>query len=267
MIINKKTFAGYFQGIWASRYFWTHLALSDLRARFRRSKLGILWAILNPLLLTLLLSFVMGTLFHHSIGSYAPYVFSGIIIWTLIVDSGVQGCHSLIVAEGYIKQFSHPAIIYPLRTVLINMFMFGFGFMGLFIWVLLWRPSNLNISLISLIPTFILYFLAAWPLAIITGFINSQFRDFVQVLVLVFQALWYTSPVFISAETFVNAHLGFLVHYNPIYHVLNLVRAPMLYGRMPTLIDYSAIIIVAMIFWIVAIIRIKHYEDNIIFAL
>ena len=75
----------YIKGIWESRYFWTHLAFADLMARWRYSFFGILWSIIQPLGMTLLLSFVFSRVFNIDINRYAPYIFSGIIIWECIL--------------------------------------------------------------------------------------------------------------------------------------------------------------------------------------
>jgi peptidoglycan/LPS O-acetylase OafA/YrhL len=73
----------YARRIWATRYFWTHLVAADLRAKYRRSSLGLLWAIIHPLALTGLLSLVMSRVFGSPIVEYAPFIFSGLILWNL----------------------------------------------------------------------------------------------------------------------------------------------------------------------------------------
>jgi len=265
--MNISNINQYLNRIWSSRYFWTHLALSDLRTKFRRSKLGIVWALLIPLFLTLLLSFVMGGIFRHPIGTYAPYVFSGIIMWNFIVDSSVGGCTALINAEGYMKQFNHPTAIYSLRNVLFNFILFCLGLIGLILWIAIWKISNLNLSLFSFLITFPIYFMLAWSISICTAFLNVKFRDFSQMIILIFQALWYGSPVFISQDIFIKAHLEYLVYYNPIAHLLNLLRQPMLYGQFPHLVDYYYSIGVTLVFMVLAFIYITRNEKQIIFAL
>ena len=77
----------YINDLFDARYFWGHLALADLRSKYRRSHIGILWAMLQPLAFTLLLSFVMGRIFKTPVLDYIPYVFSGLIIWEFITAS------------------------------------------------------------------------------------------------------------------------------------------------------------------------------------
>ena len=98
----------YFRGIWDSRYFWLHLAKAELKYKFRRSRLGLLWTMINPLILMLMITVIFGNLFDIPMLDFAPYVFSGIIIWQFLLGAAMSGCSSLLVSEAYIKQFLHP---------------------------------------------------------------------------------------------------------------------------------------------------------------
>jgi lipopolysaccharide transport system permease protein len=257
----------YMQRIYACRYFWFHLALSDLRNRFRRSKLGLLWAVLNPLLLTMMISFVMSALFNRGLNEYALYVFSGLIVWSFILQSGTSGCAAIISAESYMHQFNHPVIIYSLRVVLVNLMLFALSFIGLVFWVIFYHYQYLNWSLLSLIPTLILYLLIGWALATITAFINTKFRDFSQLLGLIFQAIWYMSPVFIAQSILVKIHDGILIYYNPVYYMLNLIRDPFLHGKLPTLQDYYVTAIVTVLLWFYDCYLLFTREREIIFMI
>lgn len=257
----------YFQKIWQARYFWLHLTASEVRAKFRRSTLGTAWSILQPLMMTLLLSFVMGSFFHMPMTEYAPYVFSGLIIWEFIVGSTVAGSNSFINAEGYIKQFNHPLAIYPLRNVLAALINFLFAFVGLLIWVAFWKPSNFGWPLFTLLFSFPLFIFTAWPLALIAAFITTKFRDFSQLIIIILQAIWYTSPVFFEPKLFKAAGIGFLVDYNPIYHFLNLIRAPVLYAQCPIINDFAYTLGFAAILWLCALYKISREERKLIFYL
>ncbi len=117
----------YVKAVWASRYFWIHLSKSELRSRFRYSRLGIMWALLQPFLLTALLTLVFGTLFGRDIRVIAPFIFSGIIVWEYLNSCVMGGSFSLIAAEPYIRQRKLPYAIYPLRMVLTSFVLFLLG--------------------------------------------------------------------------------------------------------------------------------------------
>jgi len=255
----------YLKRIWKTRYFWLHLALADLRAKYRRSMLGLGWSILQPLALTLLLSFVMGNFFHIDIRDYAPYIFSGLIIWEFIVSTAVSGCMAFINSGSYIKQFSHPLVIYSLRGVLASLVNLALAFVGLVLWVLFTKPENFGFSWLSLILAFPLLLMVSWPLSTVCAFIGTQFRDFSQLVTIILQAVWYASPVFFEASMFRSTHIGFLVDYNPVYHILNLFRAPMLHGQFPDINNYLFTIAFSAILMLLSLYLIQRNEQTVIF--
>jgi lipopolysaccharide transport system permease protein len=75
----------YLQKIWSARYFWLHLARAELKYKFRRSKLGLLWTMINPLILSLIMAFIFSNLLKVSIRDFIPYVFSGLLVWEFLM--------------------------------------------------------------------------------------------------------------------------------------------------------------------------------------
>ncbi|MNW44200.1 Teichoic acid translocation permease protein TagG [compost metagenome] len=254
MIFGGKTLKVYIQKIYQTRFFWSHLVRAELKNKFRRSKLGILWTFMNPLLLTALMSTVFGVVFKMPFTDYAPYVLSGLIVWDLISTSFIGGGYSILTAEQYIRQFNHPLLIYTLRSSLVSTFTFLIAIASLAAWVLFMNPENLILGVITLPLTTLLYFFLSWAVTTIAGFLNVKYRDYPQVMALVIQAIWYVSPVFFKKEMFTSSPaLETAFYLNPITHILNLIRNPFLYGSMPTSSDYiftiATILILALVAW------------------
>ncbi len=99
-----------------------------------------------------------------------------------------------------------------------------------------------------------------WPIAIICSFFHTKFRDFQQVMVLVMQSLYYISAVFILPEDYRKQKIGFLMDYNPIVHILNLIRAPLLDGQFPSMVDYGSYTLGASTAVLYAFRRIKDLD-------
>lgn len=258
----------YWKKIYKTRYFWSHLARCELKARFRRSKLGLLWTVLQPLFLTMIMALVFSTIFKQPLGEYAVYILSGIVVWNLISASIVTGGNSILSAEQYIRQFNHPVTIYCLRSAVLNIITFLIEMIALSIWVMCTKPSNLLIGIATLPLTLILYFVLSWTCSTIAGFYNCKYRDYPQVMALCMQALWYMSPVMFQKHVFEsNSKLYILYELNPVTHVLNLVRNPMLYGKIPSAIDYGYVLILIMLFGLWAYYANKKNEKKIIFYL
>jgi lipopolysaccharide transport system permease protein len=257
----------YLKRIYISRYFWWHLTLADLRAKYQRTALGLLWSIIQPLAMTLLFAFVLSNIFNQPVQDTILYIYSGLICWDVVIFSSTSGSMAFMNAAPYMKQFAHPIAIYPLRSVLVGLINFGLALIGLICLVVLWQPGNVAISWISLPFTIVIFLLVAWPLAIICAIIGTLFRDFSQLLTIALQALWFVSPVFFATDVFINAGIGFLVYYNPIYHLLELIRAPFLYGQFPTLINYGVSIFLMSVLWCIAVYLLSHFEKRIILYL
>ncbi len=259
--------ATYLKKIWTARYFWFHLSLSDLRARWRRSFFGVFWCIIQPLGMTLLLSFVFSRLFKTNIIEYAPYILSGIIVWEFIITTATLGALSFVQADPYIKQCRHPLAIYTLRSVLTSMMVLMLASIPLLGWTAIVMPQNINLSIFAVLTLYPILGLIAWPFITLLAYIGVRFRDVPHALSLIFQALWFVSPVYFEASMFRRNGLSALVDWNPIYHILQLIRAPLLQGTWPTLNNYLFCLSTAAIFILFAWLLGRTAEKKVIFYL
>ena len=262
-----KLLVNYFQGIWKTRHFWIHLSFSDLRARWRRSFFGILWTIIQPLGMTLLLSVVFGKIFHTEIREYAPYILSGMIIWEFVTSSAIGGALAFVQADAYIKQCHHPLAIYTLRSVLTNIIVLALAFLSLILWVLVVMPQNFGWSWLAVLAIFPILILIAWPMATFLAYIATRFRDLPHALGLILQAMWFISPVYFEAKVFRGGDLHWLVDMNPIYHLLEIVRAPLLHGVWPTFENYAFCATTIVVLILLALLLGMRAEKKVIFYL
>ena len=257
----------YIQGIWRARYFWMHLALADLRARWRRSFFGVLWSIIQPLGMTLLLAVVLSKIFKSDIFTYAPYILSGIIVWECITACVTGGALSFVQADADIKQCKHPLAIYTLRTVLTSLIVLALASTSLLGWSSIVLPQHIGVHWLAILTVFPLLGLILWPLSTLLAYIGARFRDVPHATGLVMQALWFLSPVYLEVKMFRQGGMDFLVDYNPVYHLLQILRAPLLDGNWPTLENYlftlATAIVIAVVAWLVG----RSAERRVIFYL
>ncbi|WP_352564919.1 ABC transporter permease [Mesorhizobium australicum] len=257
----------YLKGIWAARYFWWHLSMSDLRSRWRRSFFGIFWSVLQPLGLTLLLSFVFSRIFNTQITEYAPYILSGMIMWEYVVSSVVAGSLAFVQADAYIKQTRHPLAIYTLRNALTGLIIFAMASTALVAWVLVVMPQNFGWCWLAALTAFPILGLIAWLWATIMAYVATRFRDLPHALGLILQAMWFVSPIYFEASTFRKGDLHVLVDYNPIYHLFQIVRAPLLHGEWPTASNYTWSLATVVLLTAIAVLVGQRAEKRVIFYL
>jgi ABC-type polysaccharide/polyol phosphate export permease len=231
----------YFGRIWACRYFWLSLVRIDLRARYRRSVLGVGWSLLRPVLLTIILCVVFRRLFKRpDVWDFAPYLLSGLCLWDYLTIATKQGCQCFFAGEHYIRQHPTPLAVFPLRVALAETFHFVMGLVVLF--GLVWFAkgfANLP-ALLSLIPTFFLLFALVWAIGLLAGFANVYFQDTQHLCDVGFQLLFYATPIVYYPNDLGNGRLHWLImNCNPVVPLMQLFREPILEGRVPALSTYA----------------------------
>ena len=259
--------AEYFSKIISLRYFLFHMAIYDLKQKYRGSFLGALWALLLPFGMACLLSLVLSSVFNQDVTEYLPYVFSGIVIWEFVTTIASGGCHVFRFSQYYIRQNNLPSMVYTLRYTTAALINFLLGLVALLTWVLITNFTVLSLSWLVLPFSVLALFLVMWPLATMNAFISTWLNDYAQLMTLVMQALFFVSPVFLKSEVFLQSkyNLGFLINYNPVYHALELFRAPLLRGELPALENWIFTLGFAAIIWIITLFIVKRSEKNLIF--
>ncbi len=258
----------YFKKIYELRYFLWHLVKLDLKNKYRRSKLGILWTIVYPLGLSIIMGIVFSIAFNYNIISYMPYVLSGILFWDLVSGAFSGGAYSLLGNDSFIRQCNHPLTIYTLKSSVVTIINFSIAIISLAIWIIVQNPMNMLIGLFSLIITLIIYFIFVWAGTTIAGYMCVKYRDYPMMVPLILQVIWYVSPVFFQENLFKsNEFIYTWFKWNPITHMLNLLREPFLNGRLPTVEDYLISLFFVLCFAILAYKVNKNNEKDLIFYL
>jgi lipopolysaccharide transport system permease protein len=232
----------YLAQVWACRYFWLSLVRIDLRARYRRTILGVGWSLVRPIAFTVILCVVFVRLFRRTdVWTYAPYLLAGLCCWDYIVTATKQGCQCFFAGESYIRQHPTPVAVFPLRTALTETFHFLVSLTVLFALSFYVKGFGHAPALVSLVPTLLLLFFLVWSLAVLAAFANVYFMDTQHLCDVGFQILFYATPIIYDPKDLGAGRLFWVVtHCNPLVPFVQLVREPILYGRVPDLQTYGA---------------------------
>lgn len=251
------------------RHLCWNLVASDLRSRFRRSYLGILWAIIQPLAFALMIAGVWGTVMGMpNYLEFAIYVFSGLIVWDYFGTVVGISQDSLVNAEGYLKQTRIPFIIFQVRTPLSAMLIFLCGFAGLVVLMFAlgsFPPPGLHLILLPLFVVLLLLFVV--PIAIIMSVMGTLYRDVKYISQIAVQGLFFLSPVMLDRGVFERPELEFLKYANPIFSLLDLFRSPLLHGELWRAQSFLALLAWIVVLWGLAALAAARGGRRLIFAL
>lgn len=212
------------EGLRRPQVWWT-FALHETRQRFKRSVLGPLWITLTMGIMVASMGLVFSTLFGQEIDKTLPHIAVGIICWGLLTGCINEGTQTFIGAENFIRNVPLPVSVHFYRMMARNLIIFGFN-MAIYIVLLAWFRFPLNFSFVEVIPGFALFLgNAAW-MGLIAGVLSTRYRDIPQVITNAVQVIFFVTPVFWSPESLPKRPA--FVDWNPLYHVLELVRAPLL---------------------------------------
>ncbi|BAF60757.1 ABC-type polysaccharide/polyol phosphate export systems, permease component [Pelotomaculum thermopropionicum SI] len=218
--------------IFYNRYVIWSLVMNDLKNRYRRSFLGFAWSFVSPLAMVIIIGFVFSEVLGQPIEEFVPYLFAGLNPWIFITTCADAGAISFISAEGYIKQSNIPLIVFPLRVALGGFINLIFALAAFIVLIIIFQNERLAIGTFAVIPGLLALFIVGFSFAIISGIAHTNIRDYSHIQSLVLQAVFYATPIMFPSKM-LGKKLAWLYKYNPIYHILETIRIPILEHKFP----------------------------------
>jgi len=204
---------------------WSRFAFHDIRQRFQRSVLGPFWLTISMGTLVAVLGLVFSTLFQQDVAKTLPYISTGIIFWGLLTSCINEGTTVFISAESYIRNLPMPLSVHFYRMMARNLIIWVFN-MAIYLVVAVYFGLMPEWNALLFIPGFILFLINAAWISLAVGVLSTRYRDIPQVIANVLQVVFFLTPIFWSPESLPNRPA--FVLFNPFYHLIEIVRAPLL---------------------------------------
>ena len=207
----------------------------DFVTRYRRSVLGVLWSLLNPILTMLILTMVFSQIFRWEVPglNFPVHVLSGQLIFNFFSESTTSAMNSILGSAGIIKKVYVPKYIFPVSRVFSSVVNLGFSFVA-FLLVFVLTGESFNWTFL-LIPIPLLYvFVFALGVGMMLSAMAVFFRDIMH-LYGVGLTLWmFLTPIVYPVEI-LPQRVYHLIHLNPIFHYVEYFRALAVRGTIPGL--------------------------------
>jgi lipopolysaccharide transport system permease protein len=249
------------------RHLMLHLVGSDLRSRYRRTALGLAWAVVWPVVFSAIFAIVAINLFDTTFSSYVAYVITGYVVWDFLAGSINGGTASFLQAEGYLRQTRLPHLLFPLRTVTFLGANLLLGSVAALLVVLFTAPQSFGPTWLFLPFAIGLTYLFAIPLALISAIANVKVRDYQHAVTLVVFMLWYLSPVLIAREVYEKPSLKWFTDINPFASLVDLYRDPILNHALPSLHDIIVVFVYGATLWSVGLFWLEREKRTLVFHL
>jgi len=239
------------------------LAWEDIRQRYVRTMLGPLWIVLSTGIWFGLMGFVMANLFQQKLEDYFPFLISGLLIWVLISTSISESAQVLVSAAPLISTFSIPIFTHFLRFVMRNYIIF-FHNLIILVLVFLFYPPHVTVATWLVLPGLALDMIILLGLSVFLSLANLRYRDTHLAVASAMQVLPFLTPIFWD-RSMLKTRL-WVADFNPFYHMIEIVRGPLL-GKAPLMMSWYVAIGMAVCLCGAGCVLFMRYRHRIIFWL
>lgn len=210
---------------------WGVLGWHDIRQRYRRSVIGPFWLTISTAVMVGAMGFLYARIFKQEVSSYLPYLAVGLVVWGTISTMVNESCTVFTVAEQIIKQIRVPLTTHVCRLVWRNAIIFAHNAIILAA-VMLWYGSvTIPNFLAALLGVVALFLTGIWG-GLVIGILCTRFRDVPPLVASVMQIAFFVTPILWHRDM-LGDRTG-MTAWNPIFHLVEVVRAPLIGHQLPT---------------------------------
>ncbi len=235
--------------IWRYRELIYFLTWRDIKVRYKQAALGVGWALLQPLLNTLISTVIFGVLLDVPSDGlpYPVFVLAALMPWHLFSTSLQKSSISLVGNANLLTKIYFPRLIIPLSSVLAVLVDFAISFFVLIIMMLVYRIYP-TVNILWVIPLILLAVLAALAVGLWLSALNVQYRDVQHMVPFIVQIWMYASPIVYPIETIPAGIWRTIYGFNPMVGVIQGFRWALFNGAAPDLTMLVSIITVIVLF-------------------
>lgn len=218
-----------------SRYPLLALLESEIKDRISATRLGVLWWILDPLLLLAIYVFIVHIVFGRGGPGYPLFVFTGIVIWQAAAKGITQAASTFTRNSVLIRAYNTPLFIYVAAPALSGMFYAAFGL----ILLILINIRTIGLHTLALFPLCVLLFLMTLALSLPIACLGAWFKDVNLGIGYLLRIAFYATPVLYGPDMLRNlsnipSWVKNVLLANPLGYVIDMFRKILLEGQTPS---------------------------------
>lgn len=238
------------------------LTSREIKRKYARSYLGIIWSVLNPLLSMAVISFVFSQMFARNIENFPVYYLSGSILWSLFAGATNAAMTALVDNKSLLIKTKLPMEIFPLTRAVTTLVNFGYSLIAYVIILFIFRiPFNWYMPFIFVYAAGLFVF--SLGLGYLLSVLYVYFAD-IQHLYSVLLSLWiFVTAIFYPVES-TPLTVQNIIRENPVYNFVSATRKCILDGCLPSTGEWVRMIVWAVIMYTVGKLVFKKTQNKIL---
>lgn len=253
------------KGVRRYTFLMKQLVSRDFKTKYKRSVLGVLWSLLNPLLTMSVQYIIFASLFQSTIENFAVYLLTGIVIFNFFSEAVGMGLTSIVANASLITKVYVPKYIYPVSRVFSSAVNVIISMVPLCILIVFSGiPIKKSMVLIPLVLIYVTLFCIGVSLILSSAMVF--FRD-IQFLWGIISMLWmYITPIFYP-ESIIPSKFISIYHMNPLYQFIYFLREITMNGVAPSPYTFLFCTGASLISLVVGLAVFKKTQDRFVFYL
>lgn len=238
------------------------LVSRDLKVKYRRSVLGYLWSLLNPLLMMTIMSVVFSYMFRFDIPNYPLYLICGQTLWTFFNESTNMAMYSIVQNASLIKKVYIPKYIFPISRVFSSFVTMSFSLVAIVIVMVVTGAKFYFTALLFVIPLLFLFIFAS-GVSLILSALSVQFRDVTHLYSVLTLGWMYMTPIFYPLSAIPQEVLPW-IEGNPMTAFIMFFRQLVLMGTIPVADAWLQCLLWSGGAFIVGVLAFRRAQNNFI---
>jgi ABC-2 type transport system permease protein len=239
---------------------WRTFAMDDIRQRYRRSVLGLLWIILSFATFVAAITFFFGAFTRASPSEFVTHVAIGFAVYSFLTANIIDGCQVFVNAKSWIKSVSLPFSIHVYRSIFRSLFTFSLNLAVALIAMIVfgWRPE-----LVALLcfPAVVIYLFNAVAAQYLLGLVAARYRDVGHLVASIMRIMIFVTPILWVREER-SGMRAVVADLNPLAHYIEIFRAPLL-GVEPRMVSWLVVLGFTLAIWGATVIAGTHMRSRV----
>ena len=244
------------------RFLLSELVKKGIKLKYRRSYLGIVWSMLEPLLTMIVLTIVFGTLYGNTDRTFPVDILTGRLLYSFFSQATKAALKSIRQNSAMIKKVYVPKYLYPLSSVLFNYVIFLISLIVLAV-VSVILGVKPTIYLIQAPVALILILIMAYGFGMILATIGVFFRDMEYLWSVALMLIMYTCAIFYYPTKLLKSGWAWILKYNPLYCVIDIFRCSV-FGKVMNIHYFEYALGFSVLMLVIGLFCFKKKQDDFI---